>query len=57
MVDGISSVVEGILRNIPLTYGRSETLLNFLVVKGPPFDIIIFLAKFEELQTCIDLGN
>lgn len=39
------------------SFGGLVHKMNFLVVSGAPNDVVVGVSLFEELQTCIDLGQ
>ena len=57
MADGANAPCLGSLHQIPTSFGELIVKLDFLVVKGTPFDLIIGLPTLEGLQACIDLNK
>ena len=55
VADGANAPCLGSLHQIPTSFGEVIVKLDFLVVKGRPFDVIIGLLTLEGLQACIDL--
>ena len=47
----------GILEQVPVSFGNLVSKMDFLVVNGAPYDVIIGLPALEEIQACIDLGR
>ena len=47
----------GILKDVPNTLWDATVHLDFLVVDGIPFDVIIGPPSLEDLQACLDLGK
>ena len=40
---------------VPVSFGSLVSKMDFLVVAGAPFDLIIGLPSLEKIQACIDL--
>ena len=57
VADGKSSPFVGSLVQVPVSFGEPVSKMDFLVVTGTPHDVIVGMPSFEELQTCIDLGQ
>ena len=56
VADGGSAPCLGSLLQMPTSFDGLVVNLDFLVVKGTPFDLIIGHPSSERLQACIDLG-
>ena len=57
VADGTKAVVCGIVHGAPVSFGGLTEPLDFLVVEGTPFDVIIGCPALEKLQACLDLGQ
>lgn len=57
VANGKNASCIGALHQIPVSFGGLVSKMDFLVVSGAPYDVIIGLPSLEELQTCMDLGQ
>lgn len=57
LADGGNAPCQGTLPGVPKSFGDLTVNLDYLLVKGTPFDLIIGLPSLEELKACIDLGS
>ena len=57
VANGQKTTCLGSIEGVPVSLKGTVTSLNFLVVEGSPFDILIGYPTLEELQACIDLGH
>lgn len=55
--NGSSAVCKGIIYNVPIAFGGMSVPLDFLVIDGPLFDIIVGCPTLEMLHACLDLGS
>lgn len=56
-VTGENSPVEGMLKNVPIRLKEKIAKLNFFVVEGSPFDVIVGDPTMENLKGVLDLEN
>lgn len=47
----------GFIENIPVTFGDISVFVDFLVIEGSPFDVIIGDLTMEDLGIIIVLGK
>lgn len=57
VADGNVCECDGIVRDVAVNMERITIHADFLVVKKPPFNIIIGMETLESLEACIDLGR
>lgn len=57
VADGSPIVVRSAVKDVPVLFGHSRTLLKFVVVDHPPIDMIIGLPTLDYIQECIEMGN
>lgn len=53
----VRSPTFGFLQGVPVSFGNLVVDMDFLIVPGSPFEIIIETLTLEELMDRIDLGN
>lgn len=56
METGESCTVVGALKEVPISFGDSNTFLDFLVVEGAPFEAIIGDPSMEDINGILYLG-
>ena len=57
VADGGNAPCNGVLLQVPTSFGELTVNLDYLVVEGTPFDLIIGLPSLEKPQACIDVGK
>lgn len=57
VANGSFNVVRDVVKDVPVLYKESRTLLNFLVVDDPPVDVSIGSLTLANIQACIDMAN
>ena len=57
VADGTWAVLCGIVHGAPVSFGGLTGPLDFLVVEGTPFDVIVGCPALEKLQACLDLDQ
>ena len=57
VANGQKTTCLGSIEDVPVSFNGTVTSLNFLVIAGSPFDILIGYPTLKELQACIDLGH
>ena len=57
VADETAAKVHGTVGKVPVSFAGLKNQLDFLVVEGNSFDVIIGCLALEELQGCLDLGQ
>lgn len=55
--NGVSCVVLGVIRQVPILFDRKVVRMKFLVLQSTPFHIIIGKPRLEEMRGCLDFGS
>ena len=57
IANGKRSICRGLIENVPVSFAGIRVSMDFLVVNGMPFDVIIGAPALESLHAQLDLGQ